>query len=96
MMLDLARSRGRDQFGQRFAPDPGKGKVDNIGIAEEVVKEWFNGFQRVGPAQLKENYPHTARCLRHSPETPERANLLPSVARVNGAMQKFGGIDFAR
>ena len=59
MMLHLARARSRDQFGQRFAPDAGKGEVNNVGIAKKVVKKRFDRFQRVGSAQLKENYPHT-------------------------------------
>jgi len=65
VMLDFTRPRCRDQFGQRFAPDAGKRKVNNIGVAEEVIKERFYRSQRVRPAQLKQNYPHTARCLRH-------------------------------
>src|SRR2546430_14671983 len=68
----------RDQFGQRCSPDAGKRKVNNVGIAEEVVKEWFDGFQRVGSTQLKENYPYTPCCARHSPDSPEPRNVLRS------------------
>jgi len=55
----LARSRRRDQFGQGFTPDAGKGKINNIGIAEEVIKKRFDLFQPIWSAQLKQNYTHT-------------------------------------
>src|SRR3954452_2974920 len=48
-------SRGY-QLSQRLAPDPGKGKIDNVGITKQVKKKRFNGFQRIGPAELKKNY----------------------------------------
>src|ERR1700691_1018650 len=65
MMLHFARACGRNKFGQRFSPDAGERKVNNIGIAEKVIKERLYRSQRIRTAQLKQNYPHTARCLRH-------------------------------
>ena len=89
VMLYFAGARGRNQFGQSFTAEPGKRKVNNIGIAEKVIKERLYRSQRIRPAQLKQNYSHTARCARHPPDSPERANLLPSATRVNGGSKKM-------
>src|SRR5260370_28977260 len=47
VMLDFARPRGRDQLSQRLTPDAGQRKINNVGIAKEVVKERLDRFQRV-------------------------------------------------
>src|SRR5579862_6053788 len=65
VMLYFSGTRGRDKFGQSFTAETGKRKVNNIGIAEKVIKERLYRSQRIGPAQLKKNYSHTARCVRH-------------------------------
>ena len=77
MMLHFTGACGRNQFGERLAPDAGKGKVNDIGVAEEVIKERFYRSQRVGPAELKQNYPHTARCLRHPFRFPRTREFTP-------------------
>jgi len=59
VVLHLARSRRRNQFGQGPAPDASEREVNNIGIAEKVIKERFDLFQPLRSAQLKENYTHT-------------------------------------
>jgi hypothetical protein len=59
VVLHFARARSRNQLGERFAPDAGEREVNNIGVAEKVVQKGFDRFQRVGSAELKENYPHT-------------------------------------
>jgi hypothetical protein len=53
MMLYLACASSGDQFGQGFTPNAREREVDDIGIAEEVVQEWFDSFQRVGSTELK-------------------------------------------
>src|SRR5579859_8087923 len=86
-MLDFARARGRNYFGESFTPDAGEGKVDNVGVAEEVVKKRFDRFQRVGSTELKENYPHTPCCARHFPRIPRtQAMYSESSVRVNGGI----------
>jgi hypothetical protein len=65
VMLHFARACGRNEFGQRFAPDAGEREVNDIGIAEKVIKERLYRSQRIRTAQLKKNYSHTARCVRH-------------------------------
>jgi hypothetical protein len=57
--LHLARSRRRNQFGQGSTPDASKGEINNIGIAEKVIKKWFDRFQTVWSPQLKQNYTQT-------------------------------------
>ena len=69
VVLHLARSRRRNQFGQGSAPDASKGEVDNIGIAEKVIKKRFDVFQPVRSAQLKENYPRR-RDVHVIPQSP--------------------------
>ena len=59
VMLHLAGARGRNQLSQWFAPDAREREVDDIGVAEEVIKKGLDRFQRIGSAELKENYPHT-------------------------------------
>ena len=86
MMLHLAGASGGNQLGQRFASETRKREVNNIGVAKEIKKKWFYRSQRIGPAELKQNYSHTPCCARHSPDSPERANLLSSAARVNGGI----------
>ncbi len=71
VMLHLAGPSRRDQFGQRLPSDTGKREVNNVGVAKEVVKKWFDRFQRVGSTELKENYPHTPCCARHFPQNPQ-------------------------
>src|SRR5579871_2166270 len=80
MMLHFSRARGRDQLGERLTSDAGKREVDNVRVAEEVVKEWLDRFQRVGSAELKENYPHTPCCARHSPEPQNGRHFTPNGA----------------
>src|SRR5689334_19166736 len=58
MMLDFTSPGGRNQLSEGFAADAGEGKVDNIGIAEKVVKKRLNRLQRVRSAKLEENYAH--------------------------------------
>src|SRR3984885_10648321 len=80
VMLHFACASGRDQFGQRFSPEAGEGKVNNIGVAKEVVQKRFDCFQLVGSTELKENYPHTPCCARHSPEIPRTRQCTPNRA----------------
>src|ERR1041385_7136264 len=76
MMLNLTGASGGNELGQRFAADASQGEVNNVGVAEEVVKERFDRFQRVGSTELKENYPHTPSCARHFPQNPQNAGRL--------------------
>src|ERR1700728_3966568 len=91
VMLHLAGPRRRNQFCKRFAPDARKREVNNIGVAKEIKKKWLYRSQRIGPAELKQNYSHTPCCARHSPDSPGRANLLSSAARVNGGIESRVG-----
>jgi hypothetical protein len=36
-MLDLTGAGGGDQLGKRLTADPSEGKVNDIGVAEEVI-----------------------------------------------------------
>ena len=59
VVLHLARSRRRNQFCQGPTPDTSKGEVNNVGIAEKVIKKGFDFFQPAWSAQLKQNDTHT-------------------------------------
>jgi hypothetical protein len=71
MMLNLSGAGCGNQLGLRLAADAGEGKINNVGVAEEIKKKGFYGFQRIGPAELKQNYPYAPCCLCHPPGSPE-------------------------
>ncbi len=56
-MLNFLGTRAGDQSGQGPAADAGEREIDNIGIAEQVEKKRLNGIQRVGSAELEQDYP---------------------------------------
>src|ERR1700689_4078254 len=87
VVLPFARARSRNQLGKRLASDAGEREVNNVRVAEKVVQKRFDRFQRVGSAQLKEDYPHNPWCARHFPQYPQNAAMYsePS-ARVNGGL----------
>ena len=58
MMLYFARPGTRNQFGKRFTAEAGEREIDDIGIAEKVIKKRLNRLQRVRSAKLEENYTH--------------------------------------
>src|SRR5579863_4697647 len=66
MMLHLSGAGGGNELSQGLAANAGERKVDDVGVAKEVIKERFDRSQCVRTTQLKQNYPHTAVCLRHS------------------------------
>ena len=93
VMLHFARARGRNQFGQGFTPDAREREVDDVGVAEEIVKKRFDRFQRVGSTELKENYPHTPCCARHFPRNPRTRQCTPNRARESMAdLKKLFGL----
>src|SRR6266705_6962436 len=65
MMLNFFGSGLGNQLRQRLSSDAGKRKVNNIGITEEIKKERFDSFQRIGPTELEENYTHSPYWLHH-------------------------------
>src|SRR5579859_76463 len=76
MVLHFAGAGRRNQLGKRLPANAGERKVNNVGVAEQVVKKRFDRFQRVGSAELKENYPHTRWLTRHFPQNPQNAGRL--------------------
>ncbi len=50
---DVAGTRLGDQAGKGAAGDGGEGEIDDIGVAEKVVEEGFDGIDGVGASQLK-------------------------------------------
>src|SRR5579863_6464338 len=90
VVLDHPRASPCNQLCKRLGAKAGKREVNDIGIAEEVIKKRLDRFQRVGSAELKENYPYTPCCARHSPESPERTHSTPNPAYESMAeLQKF-------
>ena len=88
-MLDLLGARAGDQFGERTAPDAGEGKVNDVGIAKQVIKKRLDGLQRVGSSELEQNYPQTPLGLRHPHRFPRKrtdVNSFPGSAS-NGPLQ---------
>src|SRR5579859_2033611 len=44
-----------DPPSERTARQPSAKKIDDVGIAEKIVEERFDGLRRIGAAELKEN-----------------------------------------
>ncbi len=70
MVLDFFSAGGGDQLGERTAPDAGEREVNDVRVAKQVIKKRLDGFQRVGSAQLEQNYPQTPLGLRHPHRFP--------------------------
>src|SRR5436853_7357260 len=65
MMLNFFGAGRGNQLRQRLASDAGKRKINNVWVTEEIKKERFDRFQRIGPAELEENYTHSPYWLHH-------------------------------
>ena len=46
---------GRNQARQGLPCNAREGKVDDVGIGEEIVEKRFDGFERIRSAKLEEN-----------------------------------------
>ena len=57
VMRHVSGAPRSDQARQRLARDARERKVDNIRIAEQIVEERLDGFERIRPAQLKQHHP---------------------------------------
>src|SRR5580698_10322656 len=77
VVLHFMGAGGRNEFGKRLSPDAGEGKINDIGIAEEVIKKRFDRSQGVRTTQLKQNYPHTALWFRHPFRFPRTGESTP-------------------
>src|SRR5208282_4720445 len=77
VMLHFTGARGRNQFGQWFATQAGKREIDDVGITEKIKKERLYRSQRIRPAELKQNNPHTPCCARHPPDSPDGGQCTP-------------------
>src|SRR6266700_4440585 len=65
VMLNFFGAGRGNQLRQRLSSDAGEGKINDIGVTEEIKKERFNRLQRIGPAELEENYTHSPYWLHH-------------------------------
>jgi len=63
MVLDLFGASGGDQFGQWSTANSCEWEVNNVRIAEKVEKKRLNGLQRVGSAELEQDYPQAPLSL---------------------------------
>src|SRR5215472_17827663 len=53
---DLLGAAGSDQAREGLARDAGERKIDNIWVAEDVVKEVLNSRDRIRTAQLEKDH----------------------------------------
>src|SRR5438445_13065839 len=65
MMLNFFGACGGNQLRQRLSSDAGEGKINDIGVTEEIKKERFDRFERIGPTELEENYTHSPYWPHH-------------------------------
>jgi len=70
MMPNFIGAGDRNQLGERAATDAGEREVDDVGVAEQVKKKRLDGFQRVGSAELEQDYPQTPLSSRHPHRFP--------------------------
>jgi hypothetical protein len=65
VFLDSPGTPRRNKSSHRLAGQPSKWKVNDIRIAEEVIKERLDRLEGIRPAQLEEDYPYCtfAFCL---------------------------------
>ncbi len=69
MFADDLRTLSGDEFCERLAGESGAHEIDDFGIAEKIIEEGLDGGERVGAAQLEEDYGdffargHSLRCL---------------------------------
>src|SRR5438445_1486028 len=75
MMLNFFGACGGNQLRQRLSSDAGEGKINDIGVTEEIKKERFDRFQRIGPTELEENYTHSPYWLHHSIGSLEKKDV---------------------
>src|SRR5277367_2525043 len=53
VLRSFLRARARDEFSQRPPADARKWKVNNVGIAKEVIKEGFDRGERIWSTKLE-------------------------------------------
>ncbi len=70
MLSRFFRARLGDDLRQRTPAQARKRKVDNVGIAEEVIKEGFDCRERFRSTELEKDYPNTFRNPSHSHRSP--------------------------
>src|SRR4029077_2160733 len=68
MMLNFFGARAGNQLRQRLSAQAGEREVDDIGIAKKIKKERFDCVQRVGAAELEQNYTYSP-CWVHHPQS---------------------------
>ena len=56
VMAHDARAGSRYVSRQRTPREPSAEKIDDVGIAEQVVEKRFHGVGRIGPAQLEQHH----------------------------------------
>jgi hypothetical protein len=72
MMLDFLGAGTGDELGKRPASDAGEGEIDDVRIAKKIEKKRLDGFQRIGSAELEQNYSQTPLGLRHPHRFPRK------------------------
>src|SRR5258708_21241816 len=53
MIGDFLRAPGRDKFRQRLPGQKRARKIDDVGVAKQVVEEWPDRIERIGAPELK-------------------------------------------
>jgi hypothetical protein len=82
MMLNFSGTGAGNEFRQRSASDAGEWKIDNIGVAKQVIQEGLNRLQRVGSAKLEKHYSHTPYFIYHPPRSLGKQAMLLKLGRV--------------
>src|SRR6266550_4520250 len=90
MMLNFFRARARNQLRQRLAAQAGEREVDDIGIAKKIKKERFDCVQRVGAAELEQNYAYSPYWVHHPPGFLEEQSIVLKIEKVGQRAAREG------
>src|SRR5436190_23493249 len=82
MMLNFVGARAGNQLRQRLAAEAGEREVDDIGIAKKIKKERFDCVQRVGAAELEQNYAYSPCWVHHPPGFLAEQSIVLKIEKV--------------
>ena len=98
-MLNFFSPRAGNQLRQRLAAQAGEREVDDIGIAKKIKKERFDCVQRVGAAELEQNYTYSPYWVHHPQGFLAEQSILLKIEKVGQRVKRetvVGQHDFHR
>src|SRR6476660_5738587 len=88
MVLNFFGARAGYQFRQRLAAQTGEREVDDVGIAKKIKKERFDCVQRVGAAELEQNYTYSPYWVHHPQGFLAEQSILLKIEKVGQRVKR--------